>query len=455
MFTRFTRPGAQAPAWSDPSVLEVEDMNTSTVGWRVTLLALALWSCASSDEVNFAPESARLRAVLGHPGEGPWERVPEDQVREVCRLDPEALARADRVLGRPWAAIRYGRLCHSYQADSMVPSEPFSVTKLLGATVAGAVAYRTRDFVRSGPRTGPFSDEDRVDAWLDRASYNRDAQVAHVLAMVAQSQDLRYGAREMEYDYLGVVQLDSLSEVLNTVIEQDRVRLGANLERFTQRFMFEPLGMRESVWSLGLPNKTFAWGWNTTLLDMARLGQLILRRGVVHGNRLVDEEWIYRMTHPAFEDANTGMGYCTWLNAAANFSMGTMPTPESWADLTAQPRFPGPCAPVSMHREHPHGLSQSTDCNYGAARSCDQQFDVGVWQSFAGWGTVIQGHPGLDLVLVAWQLLDDDFFAAASPGLLWDNVRPAVVSADPRFQGNEPAFCAEYGANRYAPDLVP
>ena len=41
---------------------------------------------------------------------------------------------------------------------------------------------------------------------------------------------------------------------------------------------------------------------------------------------------------------------------------------------------------------------------------------------------------------------------SASP-LLWDAVRPAVVAADPRFQGDEAGFCAAYGANRYAPDL--
>jgi hypothetical protein len=38
-------------------------------------------------------------------------------------------------------------------------------------------------------------------------------------------------------------------------------------------------------------------------------------------------------------------------------------------------------------------------------------------------------------------------------GTLWAPVRPALVALDPRFQGDEDAFCAAYGANRYAPDL--
>lgn len=110
---------------------------------------------------------------------------------------------------------------------------------------------------------------------------------------------------------------------------------------------------------------------------------------------------------------------------------------------------------LTLTLEHgiPHGLSESRDCNYGAAHGCEHEFDAGVWQSFAGWGTVIQGHPCLDLLLVAWQIVPDDFFAAAVSGVLWDAVCPALVNGDPRFRGDEAAFCEAYGSNQYAPDL--
>src|SRR5581483_7864298 len=45
----------------------------------------------------------------------------------------------------------------------------------------------------SGRKTGPLSDTDRVDRWLDAFTYNKDAQVAHVLAMVAASPSLALG----------------------------------------------------------------------------------------------------------------------------------------------------------------------------------------------------------------------------------------------------------------------
>jgi hypothetical protein len=118
-----------------------------------------------------------------------------------------------------------------------------------------------------------------------------------------------------------------------------------------------------------------------------------------------------------------------------------------------RPHFPGPCAPVSVYRAHPHGLSDAPDCNYAAPYTCAQKYDVGVWQSIAGFGKVIQGHPGLDLVLVGWDLTPLDFFAMPSAAILWDAVKPAVIAADPKYAGDEAGFCTAYGSNQYAPDL--
>ena len=89
---------------------------------------------------------------------------------------------------------------------------------------------------------------------------------------------------------------------------------------------------------------------------------------------------------------------------------------------------------------------------------CNQMFDVGVWQAVGLGGQVIQGHPGLDLVLVARDLTPVGIGPSlgngnAAPAILWTAVMPAIAAADPRFAGDEAAFCAAYGANAYAPDL--
>jgi hypothetical protein len=383
-----------------------------------------------------------LRTV--DPGTGPWELVPEDRVAAECGLDPELLRQADAAINRPWAVVRHGKLCHEfYPAGQDEVSEIFSTTKTLGALVTGIAAYQTRDLPVSGPKTGPLSDLDRVDYWLDEFTFNPDAHIAHVLAMVAQNEDLGLGNKVRVYDAVGTTQINRLSDVINTVIAQDAERFGANLEEFTHRFLFDPLGMTQSIWSGGRPDKVFAFSWQAPLREMARLGLLMLNDGVWNGQRIVDADWIYKMTHPAFEDADTGYGYLTWLNASSNHTLGNI------IPLDMKLQVPlDPCSPVSVFNRHPHGLSGSPDCNYEEPYSCEQEFDVGAWFASGAGGQVIVGHRGLDMVLVAKNL-----GGLSGSAAIWGPVRPALVALDPMFHGDEDAFCAAYGANRYAPDL--
>src|SRR5262249_6216407 len=145
--------------------------------------------------------------------------VPDGEVLAKCRLDPAKLAEADKKIDVPWAIVRYGLLCHEHKSAGMQPAEAWSTTKTLGATVAGIVAYKSTGFMKTGPKTGPFSDEDRVDQWLDTFTYNKDAHVAHVMGMVAQNTDLTLGHKAMQYDTVGTTQINSLSDMLNTVIK--------------------------------------------------------------------------------------------------------------------------------------------------------------------------------------------------------------------------------------------
>ncbi|MGH7434135.1 MAG: hypothetical protein ACRENE_00505 [Polyangiaceae bacterium] len=419
----------------------------------------AVTGCGSSSSRNATVSDGGADAGasgLVDPGTSPWVLVPADQVRDVCKLDPAALAAAEKAFDVPWAIVRYGRLCYQHKAIGFTPAEAWSTTKTLGAVAVGAVAYETRGLPSTGRKTGPLADTDRVDQWLDAFTYNKDAQVAHVMAMVAASPSLALGQRTMTYDTIGTTQINSLSDIANAAIAQAPSMLGANLEDFTQKFVFEPLGMTHSTWSNGAATKTFAYSWTTDVLDMARIGLLLMNGGVWSGRRVVDADWVYRMTHPSFEDANTGYGYLTWLNASSNWTLGGIPGAMVTPD--ANGRFqgaysPGPCAPVSLYKTHPHGLSDSPDCNYAAPYICAQTYDVGVWQAVGLAGQVIQGHPGLDLVIVARQVTPSGTGPDA-PKMVWDALKGAVIAADPRFGGDESGFCAAYGANAYAPDLT-
>lgn len=406
----------------------------------VLCMMLALAGCGGSDDAD----NGTATTALADPGSGPWQPVPSAQVAQRCGLDPALLAAADTTLNLPYAVIRYGQLCHEFYpggADSV--AEVYSATKTMGALVTGIAAYQTRNLPRGGRKTGPLSDEDRVDHWLDSFSFNPDALVAHVLAMEAQNADLSFGNKVYQYDLIGQVQINRLSDIINTALQQDPGRLGHNPEEFTQRFLYQPLGMHDSIWSEGAPDKVFAYSWNTTVRDMARVGLLILHDGLWSGQRILDATWTYKMTHPSFEDANTGYGYLTWLNSDSNYSFGGRPP----GSKLQQPI--DACAPVALYPRYPHGdLSESPDCNYEPPYTCTQTFDVGVWYAAGLGGQYIVGHRGLDLLLVIKNFGDN-----AGPGQLWSAIRPALVALDPTFRGDAAAFCAHYSRNDYAPFL--
>ena len=379
-------------------------------------------------------------ALAADPGPDAWQPVPRHQVISRCGLDPDLLDAADPLVGQRYAVIRYGQLCHVHYPLGTDPmGEVWSTTKTLGALTTGVAAWQTRDLPRSGPKTGPISDLDRVDHWLDDFTFNPDAHIAHVLAMIAHNESLAFGERTYEYDIVGSVQINRLSDVIRTAIAQDPERLGTTVEAFTQRFLFGPLGMTDSLWTSGQANKVLGFTWQSTVLDMARVGLLMLHDGVWDGERVLGADWIYKMTHPSFEDSNTAYGYLTWLNSDSNYTLGLGMGPPAQGRLD-------PCAPIAVHPEYPHGLSEALDCNYAPPYKCDGGRDVGMWFAAGLGGQYIVGHRALDLVLVVKDL-------PAGPAQLWNAVRPALVALDPNFAGDETSFCAAYASGEYTPDL--
>ncbi len=387
--------------------------NSTTVLSLIT--ALVLWS----------PAAGEAQRPVTDPGTGAWAPVAEDDLEAVCRLDPELLQQVTMRQDMSFAVVRYGRLCFvsgENASDGPGVSHLFSATKTLGALLTGAIMYQTRDLAQSSaPMTGPLREFDRMDQWIDltalppRAVINTDATVAHVLAMVGYSDDLSHGQKSHDYDGSGRREINQLIRVIDHVVKQDPHRFGANAVEAKDR-LFAKLGLEHSRWDV----EFFGYSWYGSLLDMARVGQMILRGGVYNGERLADSRYVYNMTHPAFEDGSTRYGYLTWMNNTT-------------------------CSPRAIHNSYPHGISKSSDCADG---NCDQEHDVGVWNAAGAGGQFIVGHRGLDMVLVGknWD--------QGGSSQLWRAVLPSVVAADPTFKGDEEAFCDAYSQGEYAPDLV-
>ena len=387
--------------------------NSATLLSLIT--ALVLWS----------PSAGEAQTPLVDPGTGPWDLVAGAQVQDVCRLDPELLQQVVMRQDQSFAIVRYGRLCFvsgENASDGPGVSHLFSATKTLGALLTGAVMYQTRDLPQSSASMGgPLLQWDRMDKWLDlttlpsRGRVNPDATVAHVLGMVGYSDDLSFGQKRHRYDADGSREINYLIRVIDNVVKQDPQRFGADAVEVKDR-LFAKLGFEDSSWNVDF----FGYSWYGSLLDMARLGLLALHGGIYNGERLVDSEYIYNMTHPAFEDGSTRYGYLTWLNG-------------------------GTCQPRAIHASYPHGISEASDCADG---NCDQDNDVGVWSAIGAGGQYIVGHRGLDMVVVGKN------WGSGGGEELFGLVLPSIVAADPKFMGDQEAFCEAYARGAYAPDLV-
>ena len=387
--------------------------NSATLFSLIT--ALVLWS----------PSAGEAQTPLVDPGTGPWDLVAEAQVQDVCRLDPELLQQVVMRQDQSFAIVRYGRLCFvsgENASDGPGVSHLFSATKTLGALLTGAVMYQTRDLPQSSASMGgPLLQWDRMDKWIDlttlpsRGRVNPDATVAHVLGMVGYSDDLSFGQKRHQYDADGSREINYLIRVIDNVVKQDPQRFGADAVEVKDR-LFAKLGFEDSNWGVDF----FGYSWYGSLLDMARLGLLALHGGIYNGERLVDTEYIYNMTHPAFEDGSTRYGYLTWLNG-------------------------GTCQPRAIHASYPHGISEASDCADG---KCDQDNDVGVWSAIGAVGQYIVGPRGLDMVVVGKN------WGSGGGEELFDLVLPSIVAAYPKLMGDQEAFCEAYARGAYAPDLV-
>ncbi|GAB5453556.1 MAG: hypothetical protein Hals2KO_38840 [Halioglobus sp.] len=403
----------------------------------LAMLYTLLAGCSDGSDNDSAPLPSSPLAIYQDPGTAPWSLVPREQVAETCGLDPDILDDIDSTATHSYAIVRYGKLCHEfYHPGDPGPDEVFnnfSSTKTLAAALVGRAVLMSAELPR------PLRDTDRMDDWVDDISFNQDALVAHVLAMVGFNDSLAFGERRYSYDAAGFREINRLSDVVEAVIAQDPAHFGGvtTSGEFAQQEIFDRLGMTSSVWS----GESFASTWESNLRDMARLGLFLLHNGVWDQQRLVSADWVYKMTHPVFEDANTAYGYLTWTAAYKNYYVPGL-------DI-AFPQPIGECEPPALWREYPHGLSESPDCNYDGEFSCEQTYDVGAWSSLGAGGQNITVHRGLELVIVTRNAGPAAFVSAA-----WDLMRSALIARDPVYAGDEAAFCAAYRAGDYAPDLI-
>jgi hypothetical protein len=365
--------------------------------------------------------------TAGDPGNRPWVPVPRARVAEECGLDPTAMDAAARRIGTGFTVVRYGKLCWSGGSSSTTqPYSVFSVTKTWGGLLVGIVSARSS-----------MRDTDLASKWLtasQRSGLNANATVAHILAMTGTSRSLATGQKNtFAYDTVGSRELNKLNDLMSNVIarEPQNFEGASDIYDFAARVVIPKLGMTGATWPRG---SAIAYGLQASVADLGRLGLLILRKGMWNGERLITEEYLYRMAHPSFPDSNTGLGYLLWLNA------DNMKGPSG--------RSHPDCAPYAQWDPNHAAPFAESKRDYRGSPFPDQANDDGVaWAAGLG-GQWTEVHRGLDLVISARDV------TGGGNWVIWDAVRPALLAHDAVYRGNESGFCAAYRRGTYAPSLL-
>lgn len=110
------------------------------------------------------------------------------------------------------------------------------------------------------------------------------------------------------------------SYMLSAVIKEVT---GEGLVDYLTPRLFEPLGIRNFFWEK-CPKGVEKGGWGLYIMpeDIAKIGQMVLSRGVWNGKRIVSEAWIDAATsvqaHPPETLGNYDYGYQIWVGRGEN-----------------------------------------------------------------------------------------------------------------------------------------
>ncbi|MFA5762756.1 MAG: serine hydrolase [Bacilli bacterium] len=98
--------------------------------------------------------------------------------------------------------------------------------------------------------------------------------------------------------------------ILTGVVEKAS---GRRMDEFLKARLFDPIGISGTSWTLDKAGNPHAMsGLQIRPLDLAKIGQLMIDRGVWRGKRIVSEEWVTQSTAPAAQKfPRLGLGW--WL----------------------------------------------------------------------------------------------------------------------------------------------
>lgn len=292
-------------------------------------LVVVLSACSGSDDVPAAPRpdttSAAPTAVPSptstpvptatYPG-ADWDRAEQG---DWSALDADLAANGSTCV----AVVKDGRLVHDAYWNGGAPRTPhkvYSIAKSLTSLLVGT-------FIDDGALALDDSASEWVEEW--RGTKEETVTVSSLLAMTsgrlwsdaADRRMIRETFDQTSYA-VGLPQggpgerwvydnaaVQTLESVLDDVVETEDV-----VELARQRLL-EPLGMRDTEWGRDAAGNALTYsGMESTCLDLARIGHLMLNQGRWDGRQIVSTDYVGQATSPSSQ-LNAAYGLLWWVNA--------------------------------------------------------------------------------------------------------------------------------------------
>jgi CubicO group peptidase (beta-lactamase class C family) len=127
---------------------------------------------------------------------------------------------------------------------------------------------------------------------------------------------------------------------------------GLGADEYSERYLFDPLGIAHSGWQvMGSGHLATHGGLYLRPRDMAKFGQLFLQRGRWDGEQIVSEEWVTESTQPRLTvSGNIRYGYQWWFLEMSGYDVPltaggggqyifVVPELEQVAVTAADPRY--------------------------------------------------------------------------------------------------------------------
>ena len=165
------------------------------------------------------------------------------------------------------------------------------------------------------------------------------------------------------------------NKAVNLLAGVVQVASGERLDRFLNRALFQPIGIREHEWELDKAGNPHGMaGLSLHPVDLARIGQLMLWRGEWGGARVLSQDWVEASTGPGQPLSPTG-SLLWWLIPEPGSGKLTIDNAllAQWRSAGADPVFLRKMTPLA-------GRVFSSDAEFGAALQAALKPDLDLFQ---------------------------------------------------------------------------